>query len=206
MPIIHTQQLQFSGFINYPNISITEGAFTFLSGPSGCGKTSFFHLLNTTATPTAGAIFYKERPLSVYNPIKLRREILLVNQNVFLFDDTIQNNFNRFYEYCELDIPTNSKIETFLKICAAPFEPSKSVISLSGGERQRIFTAICLSFIPKVLLLDEPTSALDEKIAHLFLSNIKNFCQQEGITVVMITHDNNLMKQYGDHIIYLDKD
>lgn len=206
MPIIQTSQLQFAGIINYPDIDIKEGVLTFLSGPSGSGKTTLFRLFNDTLTPTAGDIYYKGKSVTEYDPIELRRNILLVNQSVFLFEDSIQNNFQRFYEYCNLPIPALSKITSLLDICAIPLDPAKSVTNLSGGERQRVFTAICLSFIPNILLLDEPTSALDEEVAHKFMTNIKNFCKNRGITIIVITHDTNLIHDFNDDIVYLKKD
>ena len=77
---------------------------------------------------------------------------------------------------------------------------------MSGGERQRIYIAICLSFHPKVLMLDEPTSALDEATAVSLLQNLKQYCNEHGITLIAITHDKTLAKSYGDEYISLDSE
>ena len=74
---------------------------------------------------------------------------------------------------------------------------------LSGGERQRVFLAICLSFLPKVLMLDEPTSALDQETAERFMAQVLAFCRERGMTVVAVSHDPALTGRHAENIISL---
>ena len=74
---------------------------------------------------------------------------------------------------------------------------------LSGGERQRVFLAICLSFLPKVLMLDEPTSALDQETAERFMTQVLDYCRQRGMTVVAVSHDPALTERHAENVISL---
>ena len=74
---------------------------------------------------------------------------------------------------------------------------------LSGGERQRVFLAICLSFLPKVLMLDEPTSALDQDTAERFMTQVLGYCRQRGMTVVAVSHDPALTERHAENVISL---
>jgi putative ABC transport system ATP-binding protein len=76
---------------------------------------------------------------------------------------------------------------------------------MSGGEKQRAFTAICLSLMPKVLMLDEPTAALDEVNAENLLSNIKSFCAENDMTLIVVCHNLQLAKNFADNIIFPEK-
>jgi putative ABC transport system ATP-binding protein len=75
---------------------------------------------------------------------------------------------------------------------------------MSGGERQRISISICLSLRPKVLLLDEPTSALDDMTSNAVMSNLKTFCHENNITLIIISHNKALAQTYADNIITLE--
>lgn len=191
-------------FAEYPAIEIAEEGVTFLSGKSGTGKSTLLKLLNATLSPTTGEISYMGKPLKEYDTIKLRREVLLVAQNVFLFDDTIRSNFASFYQYREMPLPEDDRIRFYLKLCGADFSLDANCHELSGGERQRVFIAICLSFKPRVLLLDEPTSALDTQTSTMLMESLKHHCRERGIALLVITHDRTLAGQYGDAVISLD--
>ena len=94
----------------------------------------------------------------------------------------------------------------FLNICCAPFALDTLCNNLSGGERQRVFMAICLSFMPKLLMLDEPTAALDEATSIQFFKQVKNFCTSQHITLLVISHTPLLIETFADNIITLDKE
>jgi putative ABC transport system ATP-binding protein len=138
-----------------------------------------------------------------YDTIEHRKQVILVNQSVYLFDMTVRENFYEFYKYRDLDKPDDETINKYLKLCIADFNMDALCQNMSGGERQRIFLAICLSFMPKVILLDEPTSALDEKNAGNLISNVKKFCQENSMTLIIVSHSKQLAKQYADDCIEL---
>lgn len=202
---IKTSNLEFGNFITYPDILIPRHQVTFLCGASGCGKSSLLKLLNATVTPSKGDIFYQDRNIKEMDTITLRKEILLVSQAVYLFDESIEENFKRFYDYRDEAVISSVKMQEYLRICCVDFSLNTRCETMSGGEKQRVFMAIYLSFLPKVLMLDEPTSALDQATATVFLQNIKNFCREHQMTAVVISHDEKLTKLFADHVITLER-
>ena len=205
MDIISARQVVFQSMIRYPNIKIAKGKTTFIHGPSGCGKSTLLKLINGTTSPDSGEIFYKGNNIENIDTIDLRREILLVAQSVFLFTGTIEENFKKYYEYRDRDLPTKETMEKFLKICSAEFPLETRCETMSGGERQRVYIAIFLSFMPDVLMLDEPTSALDNTSSDIMMSNIKNFSKDNEMTTIVVSHYLTLAEKYGDEIIALER-
>ncbi len=199
--MIQTKDLVFL-HIHYPNIQIKKNQVTFLVGPSGVGKSTLFKLFNQTKSPTSGQIIY-DQSLNQSNPVVLRQMISLVSQDVFLFDDTIENNFHQFYDRRHVTRLTAEAIQKFLDICCLPLSLNKPTALMSGGERQRLYLALFLSFKPKVLLLDEPTSALDATTGIDVLTNIIRFTKQEEITTIIISHDPRLVEHFHEQVIDL---
>lgn len=151
--------LCFQQLITYPEIKINADCFSFITGKSGCGKSTYLRMLSATLSAPDGQIFYRSKPLEDYPVLDYRKEVMLVPQQVFLFDGTIRENFDLFYDMREEKQPLDEDVQRFLSICCADFPLSANCATLSGGERQRVFLAIFLSAMPKVLLLDEPTAS-----------------------------------------------
>lgn len=201
MELFSMRDVRFKGILHYPAVTIEAGRATFVCGKSGCGKSTLLKLLNASVSPDSGEICYLGKPLAKFDTIALRREVLLVSQTVFLFDDTIRSNFAQFYAYREQTPPTDAEMLQNLHLCAADFALDANCHSLSGGERQRVFLAICLSLRPRVLLLDEPTSALDQTTADALLYALKAHCAQHDMTLIAVTHDRALAQRYADTLL-----
>ncbi|MDD2994283.1 MAG: ATP-binding cassette domain-containing protein, partial [Pygmaiobacter sp.] len=92
-PILAATGLHFLDFLHYPPIAIAQGSMTFVQGPSGCGKSTLLRLFNATATPSAGQVLFDGQGIAGLDTIQLRRDVLLVSQATYLFDDTIEGNF-----------------------------------------------------------------------------------------------------------------
>lgn len=198
MNIIETEALTYAGVLHYPPLRIKEGAVTFLTGDSGSGKTTLLRLINATLSPEYGHIFYRGEDTRLSDPLELRRKVLLTGQSVFLFDTTIRDNFHMYYEYRDLPTPSDELIDRYLSLCMAPFALDSSCNTLSGGERQRVYLAIFLSFGADTLLLDEPTSALDRHLSDSVFSNIVSFAKNSGTTLVVVSHDTELVKKHAE--------
>jgi len=205
MALFSLKNVWFKDIIHYPNIEISQGGAAFICGESGCGKSTLLKLLNGAVSAESGEILYCGRRIEEYDPVMLRREVLLCGQSTFLFDGSVQENFNEFYKYRDLPFANQEEINTYLKICAAGFPLDAPCATMSGGERQRVFTAVCLSMRPKVLLLDEPTSALDDMTANAMVSNIKTFCHENNITLIVVSHNKTLAQAYADTVITLER-
>ncbi len=203
--LITVNRLNFLDIICYPKIEIEENVFTFISGESGCGKSSLLKILNRLILPKEGEIFYKDCDIYKQDVISYRKKVMLVSQEVFLLDKSIEENFIFYYESREESVISKEKMSEFLNICQIDMSLDTPCTNLSGGEKQRVFLAICLSFCPEVLLLDEPTSALDEKTSINLLTSIKQFCFTSNITPIAVCHSDFLVNKFADRVIRLTK-
>lgn len=203
--IFAIEKPKFGGILEYPKMEISSGNTTFIQGASGAGKSTLLKLLNATLTPEEGEIYYAGKDISQMDTIELRKEVILIGQNVYLFDETIRENFRMYYAYRDLPAPEDETMKKYLKLCHADFRLEESCVRLSGGERQRIYIAICISFLPKVIMMDEPTSALDASTAGKVLGNLKAFCRENGITMIVVSHDEKLSEDYADEVITIER-
>ena len=192
MSCIQTRGLAY-GQIRYNDLSIEGGKATFISGPSGSGKSTLLRLFNKTIAPTAGAVLYNGQNMDDIDSITLRREVLLAGQSVFLFDRSVGENFDAYCEARESEPLSAEDKQNFLRLCCANFPLDAPCVHLSGGERQRVFLAICLSFLPKVLMLDEPTSALDAETEALIMEGLERLMHNR--TTFVIAHRLSMMRR-----------
>lgn len=204
--VLSANKVNFKQMIHYPLVEIEKDAVTFISGDSGCGKSTLLKLFNGTLSPDSGTLYYCGQNISEMDTIALRREVLLVDQSIFLFDQSIRENFNSYYGYRGLPSISEEKMNLYLNLCCADFPLDKDCILLSGGERQRVYLSIFLSFLPKVLMLDEPTSALDPNTATEVLSRVFGFCRQKEITPVVVSHDKEIVHQFAQKNVRLKKE
>jgi putative ABC transport system ATP-binding protein len=204
--VITAENLRFLDILRFPPITVERDGVTFICGESGAGKSTLLKLLNRTLSPSEGTILYDGADIAGLDPIALRRQVLLAGQNVFLFDDTIRGNFEQFYEYRGEPCVGEEEMLSYLRLCSLEMPLTARCQPLSGGERQRVFLAIHLSMHPKVLMLDEPTSALDKKTARKLWEGLKAHCKRQGITLIAISHDPALAKEFADRTIALSEE
>jgi len=198
-------QPKFGGILEYPELEIKKRGVTFIKGASGAGKSTLLKLLNGSLSPDEGSILYNGKDILEMDTIDLRREVILIGQNVYLFDLTVRQNFHEYYSDIELPAPYDETIKKFLKLCHADFSLEESCVKMSGGERQRIYIAICISLMPKVILMDEPTSALDGNTSKVLMENLSEFTRQNDMAMIVVSHDPILAENYADHVITIER-
>ena len=204
MPTLFSlRNVNFKDIVSYPDIEIEDGPATFICGESGSGKSTLLKLLNGVVSADSGEILYSGKRIEDYDQVELRREVLLCGQAVYLFDGSIKDNFEQYHKYRDSTIAP-AAMESYLKICVADFPLDTACVTMSGGERQRVFTAICLSFRPRVILLDEPTSALDDATAYTLMTNLKAYCRENGMTLIIVSHNKAIADAFGDCVITLE--
>ena len=201
-PFIFNQELTFKGVsfsyskgkmvLNQVDFSIHAGETVGLIGPSGAGKTSVADLLLRLFKPDEGELLLDGIPSGLIPLEEWRRRIGYVSQDVFLLNDTIEENI-RFYnrtltaEDVE-NVAKQANIYKFIKGLPEGFRTTTGDrgIMLSGGQRQRIALARALAGKPSLLILDEATSALDHESEKLIHESIRAL--RGKITVLIIAH------------------
>lgn len=175
-----------------------------LVGFSGSGKTTLLNLLMGSYNNYGGTLSIGGTELKNLDTDSLYEHLCLINQNVFLFDDTIRNNITLFSDFPPEKVDSAIRLSSLDKIIAERGEDylcGENGSALSGGERQRISIARALVKNASVLLVDEATSALDNETASLVSNEILKL---DGITGIVVTHrlETNLLKKY-DAILML---
>jgi ATP-binding cassette, subfamily B, bacterial PglK len=176
------------------SIQIPKGSMVAFVGTTGSGKTTMLNLCLGLLSPTLGAIFIDNKELNEKNYDSWHRNIGFVPQNIFLLDDTVENNIAFGSETSNFsDIVWASKIakaDSF--ICQLPMNYLEEVgergAQLSGGQIQRIGIARALYTKPDVLVLDEATSALDNATERDVFFELRNSFGSTKPTVIMVAH------------------
>jgi len=162
-------------------------------GPSGAGKSSFLRLLNRLDDPTSGEIYFKQKPLTLYKPTELRKNISFLFQEPYLFPGKVKDNL----EYCQKDC-TDGDIKFHLERVGVNHAfAQKDVAELSVGERQRVAIARSLMMKPDILLLDEPTSSLDPSSAKTIEKLILSLLAEADLTTIIVTHNPEQARRMG---------
>ncbi len=179
------------------NLQLSQGEFVAIKGPSGSGKSTMMNIIGLLDRPTQGKYILANNDVSTMND-KTRSKI---RGKVFGFVFQSYNLIPRLSAVRQVEMPliyrkekdrrkksiiALSKIGLGERIFHSPVE-------LSGGEQQRVSIARALVGEPKIILADEPTGALDTKTGEEIIGIFKNL-SEEGITVIIITHDNSVAR------------
>lgn len=172
-------------------------------GASGAGKTTLLRLLNGLETPSAGQLFFRDQPLSAYEPSVLRRAIGYVLQKPLLFGKTIAENLTYPFELHKKKVNWQ-EINHYLEAANLPRDiVDKPIHALSGGEQQRIALIRSLLVRPDVLLLDEVTASLDEANTLLIETLLRQEQREKGLTILFISHNIPQAKRLAGKILHL---
>ena len=193
------------------NLEIPEGTFVILKGRSGSGKTTLMNLIGTLDDPTEGSIWLDGREIGRMSERERenlrRKELGFVFQSVSLIPSlsVIQNVEFSLRLAGEKDQKVlRSRAEECIKHVGLGNRMEHMPAELSGGEQQRVAIAKAMAHRPRLLLADEPTAELDSAMAAAVTELFKKMSAEEGVTVLMTTHDAGLMGA-ADMLIELEK-
>ena len=204
--ILKTKDLTFQDFLRYPDLEIIKNQCTFITGVSGSGKSTLLRLFNQSLSQSSGKIYYNNTDIETCDTITLRKQILLCGQSVFLFPNSIYDNFKQYFAYREETPPSDDHMKKYLSICQINAALEQDTSIMSGGERARIYMAIHLAMHPNIFMLDEPTAALDHENSECVMRNILKFCREQHITVIIVSHDMALTEKFCDKEIQIRKE
>lgn len=199
------QQLALNGL----TLKIPSGKRCALIGQNGCGKTTLFLLANGLYKPDSGVVRWRGEPLS-YNRNylgKLRQKVGLVFQDPEqqLVASTVEEDIS--YGLCNLGLP-EAEIKDRVEQALVEFEltilAERPVHHLSLGQKKRVSIADVMVLRPELLVLDEPTAYLDVKQTRNLIATLKKI-HQNGTTLVMATHDLDLVYRWADWVFVMDK-
>lgn len=186
------------------DLDLQGGELLILIGPSGSGKTTTLRMINRLIEPNDGVITINDHDIMEFDPVRLRRNIGYVIQDIGLFPHmTIKENIGlvpRLEGWSNQEI--SDRVKHLLDFVSLPPESfmDRYPGQLSGGQQQRVGLARALAMDPPLLLMDEPFGALDPILRKQLQDEFNVIKQEIGRTILFVTHDIDEAFKLGDRI------
>lgn len=195
------------------SMEIKKGTLAILKGRSGSGKTTLLNILSALDMPTEGSVQFLDKNLEQMTEkdreMLRRYEMGFVFQSIALIPTmTAYENVEFALRLAKIDVinanteNTQDRVSELLERVGLSKRMDHMPDQLSGGEQQRVAIARAVAHHPKVVFADEPTGALDTAAGFEVMRLFRELIDDEGITIVMTTHDPNLM-ELGDEVFEL---
>jgi ABC-type lipoprotein export system ATPase subunit len=191
------------------SLEIHAGEFVAMLGSSGSGKSSILNLIAGLDRPTSGSVIVQERDLAKLSREELAKYRLHVVGMVFqsfnlIASMTVVENVELPLRFAEVERKKRESLALHaVERVGLSTRMNHRPSELSGGEQQRAALARALINSPQLLLADEPTGNLDSRTGAEIMNLVREFNQQMGMTVVMVTHERALAERYAQRMIFL---
>jgi putative ABC transport system ATP-binding protein len=191
------------------SIEVNEGEFVAIQGTSGSGKSTLLNMLGGLDHPTHGEIFFASKPLGPFSKKEMARyrrfSVGMIFQNFNLIPTmTARENVSLALAFGGLrGLQRRARSSELLARVGLADRLSHRPSELSGGEQQRVAIARALANRPKILLADEPTGNLDSIRAHELLGLLREMVDSDALTILMVTHDQELANNFADRIVFM---
>ncbi|MBB3176491.1 methionine ABC transporter ATP-binding protein [Variovorax sp. Sphag1AA] len=191
------------------DLNVAPGEVFGVIGRSGAGKSSLVRTINLLNRPARGTVRVDGRELTALNDAELRaarQGIGMIFQHFNLLSSrTVYDNVALPLELSGLRAAeTKARVEPLLELVGLASLRDRYPAQISGGQKQRVGIARALANRPKVLLSDEATSALDPETTRSILSLLQQINREFGLTVVLITHEMQVIKQLAQQVAVID--
>lgn len=192
------------------SLTIDKGEIVGIIGRSGAGKSTLIRCINGLEKIDSGAVFYKGENSAAFSPSRrraMRRRIAMIFQQFnLLFSRTILQNVALPLKLAGVKkAERQKKALELLALVGLSDKANRYPAFLSGGQKQRVGIARALAADPDILLSDEATSALDPETTQAILLLLRDINRKMGLTIVMITHEMEVIRAVADRLIVLDK-
>jgi putative ABC transport system ATP-binding protein len=189
------------------SLTIQQGEFVGLLGTSGSGKSTLLNLVAGLDRPTSGSLRIFDQDLAAMSRMDLslhrRRNVGIIFQSFNLVPTmTAADNVALAMMFAGVPrVERDTRASALLEAMGLGGRQQHRPRELSGGEQQRVAIARALSNRPHLLLADEPTGNLDSRTSREIMALLKELNERDGKTVIMVTHDPSLAKQYAHRTI-----
>ncbi len=192
------------------NLRLEESKIHGIIGFSGAGKSTLVRCINLLERPTEGKVVLGDTEITMLSEKKLREErkkIGMIFQQFNLFASrTVFQNIAYPLKYSGMKKKEiTGKVNYLLELVDLQDKANVYPSQLSGGQKQRVAIARALANDPKILLSDESTSALDPQTTKAILKLLKQLNEKLGITIVVITHEMQVVKEICDNVVVMEK-
>jgi len=191
------------------NINIRKEKLTILKGRSGSGKTTLMNIMGGLDRPTSGTVIFDKHDITKMQDYE--RDALRRTEIGFVFQSVALISVMNAYENVEFGLRVAGKdtknwsttVKKSLELVGLSKRMYHKPHQLSGGEQQRVAIARAIVHRPRIVFADEPTAELDTHLGLQVVQLFKELVREEGITVIMTTHDPS-MNEIADHVISLE--
>ena len=189
------------------NLKLNGHKITVIIGENGSGKSTLINLILRLYEPTQGVITIDNTNINDMTEVSLRKSVSVVNQQTFLFNLSIRENFEISCPGIKLDSIKRACELTYIDKYISSLENGYDSIitengsNLSGGQKQRLVLAICIAKNTPIILFDEPTSAIDLKSQILICNSIKEISKNKNI--IIVSHSKSMIN-IADNIVFLE--
>ncbi len=193
------------------DVEIASGEFVGVIGHTGSGKSTLIQHLNGLLKPTSGKIYIDGE--DIWQSKEKLREVRFKVGLVFqypeyqLFEETVYSDIAFGPKNMELpEAEIDARVKEAMEIVGLrEYYAKKSPFELSGGQKRRVAIAGVIAMRPKVLILDEPTAGLDPKGRDKILSQIKNYHETTGSTVLLVSHSMEDIAKHAGKVMVINK-
>lgn len=191
------------------NIHIEEGEFIYVIGATGSGKSTLIKVIDGEEIPTSGQAIIAGVDVGSLKHSRVphyRRNIGVVFQDFRLLErKTVFENIYFALEVVGIDAKeARARVREVLQLVEISDKANSFPNELSGGQQQRAAIARAIANRPKLLIADEPTGNLDPEMSQGIMRLLERINDEENTTIIMVTHDNNVVNKYKKRTIILD--
>ena len=194
----------FEGF----SLAIPEGGITAVLGPNGCGKSTLLALAEGMLKPACGAVLLSGTDTLSLSAKERARLLAMLPQvhrtpSMKVRDLVACGRYTHMGPFGQLEKADWDKVDEAISLMGLEGLRDRNARKLSGGERQRAFLAMTVAQGARTLLLDEPTTYLDVRAALDLMQLVRRLADEQGTTIVCVTHDVDLALRFSDGICVL---